>query len=159
MRRPIRGLALPALAALAGTLAACGQGEGSGRVVERGAAPSAASTDAAANAAAATTPASAAADFVGVWALQAEQCARNRTWRFTADRLAADGVNCAIEGAARAPQGWRLQASCTVQGQPRPAQLDLALDEVPAGGMTLSGGPFGQPVSLVRCTPPLNAPA
>lgn len=152
MRRPVWAVGLLAAAAIGG-LAACDGRSDEGRTVERaggGAAPAAAD-------AASAAPTSAAADFVGVWAARAEDCGRNQTWRFTPDRLAAaGGTNCAIQGAARAPQGWRLQASCTSAGVSQPSQLDLALEDGPDGGMTIAGGPFGGPVALVRCTPPLS---
>lgn len=152
MRRPVWAVGLLAAAAFGG-LAACDGRSGEGRTVERAggtAAPSA--TDAASAA-----PTSAAADFVGVWAVRPEDCGRNQTWRFTPDRLAAaGGMNCAIQGAARAPQGWRLQASCTNAGVSQPSQLDLAMNEGGDSGMTITGGPFGGPVALVRCTPPLS---
>lgn len=151
MRRPAWAVGVLISGALCG-LAACERAEPEDRVVERGASSSAAV------AAAAPPPSSAAAEFVGVWAARPEDCARNQTWRFTPDRLAAPGgVNCAIEGAARAPQGWRLQASCNSQGVSRPSELDLATAAEAESDMTLAGGPFGGPVALVRCTPPLSA--
>lgn len=154
MRRPVWAVGLMAAVALGG-LSACDGRSAEERTVERtGSAASTTTSDAASAA-----PTSAAADFVGVWAARSEDCSRNQTWRFTPDRLAAaGGTNCAIEGAARAPQGWRLQASCTSGGVSRPSQLDLVIDAAAGGGMTVAGGPFGGPVSLVRCTPPLNAP-
>jgi len=107
---------------------------------------------------AAASEAAAEADFVGVWAATPELCGRNDTWRFTPERLAtAGGVSCAIEGAARSADGWRLQAVCTAEGPPGPADLTLAMvPPPPSSSMTVSGGPFGTPVTLVRCTPPLS---
>ncbi len=99
------------------------------------------------------------ADFVGVWAERPDLCGGGQTWRFTHERLsAANGVSCAVEGAARSAEGWSVQALCTASGAPRPAAVTLSTaGPAPATGVTVSGGPFGTPVSLVRCTPPLSA--
>ncbi len=105
-------------------------------------------------------PSPAEAEFVGVWAPSAEQCGQGETWRITPERLATGaGVSCAIEGAARSGPGWTLQAQCTARGGAAAASvLTLTPDPTPPStSMTVTGGPFGTPATVVRCTPPLSA--
>ena len=105
---------------------------------------------------AASAPAPVQADFVGVWAATPDACHRNETWRITADRLAAaGGVTCAIEGAARAPAGWAVQARCAGASDSQSTNLQFS-GPTPEGSMAVSGGPFAPPAVLVRCTPPLT---
>ncbi|HEX8232748.1 MAG TPA: hypothetical protein VF559_05320 [Caulobacteraceae bacterium] len=89
--------------------------------------------------------------FVGAWARTAAECAQ-RPWRLSSTHLAGPGgVDCSIDQLDASLAGYTAHSACTRGGVATPGRIVLTLG--PAGGrtLTLSEGPFREPVSLVRC--------
>jgi len=89
--------------------------------------------------------------FAGDWAVTAAECARH-PWRLSVSHVASPaGVDCSIDQLDATLAGYTAHSTCTRDGVATPGRLVLTLG--PAGGRTLtvSEGPFREPVSLVRC--------
>lgn len=88
--------------------------------------------------------------YIGAWAVDRRICA-NPAWRFGADQITTSGeVHCDFTSVREVEGGYAIAASCTAEAPPEPYEIQLALGD-PEQGMTLSGGPWGAPVRLVRC--------
>ncbi|MEI9963914.1 MAG: hypothetical protein WDM92_03660 [Caulobacteraceae bacterium] len=90
--------------------------------------------------------------FVGVWAASTHACG-SKTWTFTVDRLEAPGgLSCSFDRASPSSAGYEVDGICSVGKAVSPTRLDFTLSG--AGGvrsLTISGGPFAEPVALARC--------
>jgi hypothetical protein len=90
--------------------------------------------------------------FVGVWAAARSECG-HAAWTMTPQRLQSPAtVRCAIGTATPTLAGYTLHSSCSSGGVDMPGRIVVTMNGgSPAQGMTLQGGPFTEPVSLVRC--------
>lgn len=89
-------------------------------------------------------------NYVGRWAVNADNCV-SHPWTFAKASLAAgDGTVCDIAGAERSPAGFSLPGICRRPDGDLPGRLLLTFAGVDS--MTLTGGPYRQPVTLVRCS-------
>jgi hypothetical protein len=71
----------------------------------------------------------------------------------TPDRLQSPGaVRCAVGTVTPTLAGYTLHSACSSGGADTPGRIVVTMNGgSPAQGMTLQGGPFAEPVSLVRC--------
>lgn len=98
-------------------------------------------------------PAAASNRYVGLWAVDAAACA-DPPWRFEARRLSTRGeVGCAFDAVREVPAGYEIAATCTAQAPPEPHTIKLSFAES-AEAMRVEGGPWSEPIALVRCGPP-----
>lgn len=87
--------------------------------------------------------------YVGRWAQTARECA-GHPWVFDARRLrAGDGTNCEITRADVTPAGFSLPGICKRPLEALPGRLLVTFAD--ANSVTLTGGFYKQPVTLVRC--------
>jgi hypothetical protein len=108
-------------------------------------------------AAAASPPPSAAAlagpyGYVGRWAPAASACAQE-AWQFTSDAMVSPGVlSCSFDKVSPTDAGYTAVGVCQVGKAKAPGRLVLTLTGQGASrSLTLNGGPFPEPVALVRC--------
>lgn len=90
--------------------------------------------------------------YVGRWASEPANCAAG-AWRFEARRLATAGeVSCDFDEVSATPGGYRISARCIAQAPPERQTFSLTFEGPPdAQRMTVAGGPWSGPISLVRC--------
>lgn len=89
-------------------------------------------------------------NYVGRWAVTPANCAAH-PWTFDKISLAAgDGTVCQIASAERSPAGYSLPGICKRPDGELPGRLLLTFAGVDS--MTLTGGPYKNPVTLVRCS-------
>lgn len=101
--------------------------------------------------ASATAQAQAQPNFAGAWARTAAEC-RRQPWRLSVTRVTGPGgVDCGIEQLDSTLAGYTAHSTCTANGVATPGRIVLTVGAAQTGTLTLSQGPFGEPVSLVRC--------
>lgn len=90
--------------------------------------------------------------YVGRWAVSLAACQAG-AWEFAKDRVGTAGeAACTFAKVAPTPAGYTVQAECTAQGPPTPQTFTLTFAGVGAAEtMTVAGGPWRDPVALVRC--------
>lgn len=89
--------------------------------------------------------------FVGVWASTAAACAR-QPWRLSPTHIAeSGGVDCSIDQLDVTLAGYTAHSICTRAGVSAPGRIVLTMSSAGGHSLTLSDGPFREPVSLVRC--------
>jgi hypothetical protein len=90
--------------------------------------------------------------FIGMWAPARTACG-HASWTMTAERLQSPGaVHCAVTTVTPTLAGYTINSACSSGGADTPGRIVVTMNGgQPAQGMTLQGGPFAEPVSLVRC--------
>ena len=100
--------------------------------------------------------------FVGHWAATKTGCARE-PWVFTAGGLSSpDVLSCTFGKINPTDAGYSVTAICAVGNAWAPGQLLFTMTGAGAArSLTMSGGPFSEPVALERCAakPPLQVQA
>jgi len=109
----------------------------------------------AAAAAAAKVPA-----YVGRWAVTPSACAA-RAWNVGADQLRSPGpFSCSFTEVTPTLAGYTVLGMCRVGKASAPGRLVFTMTQLPSGpSLTVSGGPFQEPIGLVRCGEPVQAAA
>ncbi len=90
--------------------------------------------------------------FVGRWAASREACA-NSGWEMTAVSLKSpSALSCEISKAEPTGAGYTVYGTCSVGKAMQPTRLVFTFSG-PAHnrGLTLTGGPFTEPMALTRC--------
>lgn len=91
-------------------------------------------------------------DYIGRWAVTTDNCV-SHPWVFETNRMtAADGTDCDIAKADKTPAGFSLPGICRRPEGELPGRLLLTFAD--ADSVTLTGGFYKQPVTLVRCSAP-----
>lgn len=92
------------------------------------------------------------APYVGRWAATAALCAHG-AWMFEPGRVATAGeVSCDFTTVRPQGAGYQISAKCLSEGTAEPQVFQLALAGAgPAQSMTVTGGPWAGPTTLVRC--------
>lgn len=92
--------------------------------------------------------------YVGRWAVSLAAC-QNGAWEFAKDRVGTAGeVSCQFDKVTPNPSGYAIEAQCVAQAPPELQSFTLAFTGVgPAETMTITGGPWSGPITLVRCPP------
>lgn len=92
------------------------------------------------------------ASYVGRWAARPELCQAG-AWTFEPGGVTTAGeVACDFQEVAPEASGWRVKATCVAQAPPQAHDFSLTLtDPAPPQSMTVTGGPWDGPVTLVRC--------
>lgn len=92
------------------------------------------------------------APYVGRWAATPELCA-DGAWMFEPGRVATAGeVSCDFATVTPQGAGYRVGAKCLAEGVAEPETFGLALAGAGAAQrMTVTGGPWTGPVTLMRC--------
>ena len=90
--------------------------------------------------------------FVGRWAASAADCGRT-AWTMTAARLQSPGaLACSVSQVTPTMAGYTAYSGCSTGGADMPGRVVMTLSGgPPPAALTLTGGPFAEPVSLVRC--------
>lgn len=103
---------------------------------------------------AAPAPTTAQPSYVGRWAVSLAACQAGG-WEFTKDSVGTAGeVSCQFDKVTPRAGGYAIDAQCTAQAPPELRSFTLAFAGVgPAETMTVAGGPWDGPVTLVRCPP------
>lgn len=93
--------------------------------------------------------------FVGRWAASPELCEAG-AWSFEEQRVSTAGeVSCEFGAVMRTPTGYDVQAQCVAEAPAQPYTFSLALEDAPTpSSMTVTGGPWGGPITLMRCPQP-----
>ncbi|HEY5411043.1 MAG TPA: hypothetical protein VIJ94_09995 [Caulobacteraceae bacterium] len=91
--------------------------------------------------------------FVGRWAASKAACAA-RGWALTPTSLTSpSALSCQFFKAQRTSAGYTVYSTCTVGKASQPVRLVFTLTGSGAArSLTLTGGPFTEPVSLSRCS-------
>ena len=91
-------------------------------------------------------------DFVGRWAASADACGQ-AAWTMTPQRLQSPGAfQCSISQLSPTMAGYTVNGGCSQGGASTPGRVVMTLvGGPPATGMTLTDGPFVEPLTLVRC--------
>jgi len=88
--------------------------------------------------------------FVGRWAPSKRSCA-NRGWDLTATSLKSPGaLSCQFSKPEPTSAGYTLDAVCSVGKAIQPTRLIFTFTSK-GKSLTLSGGPFTEPIALSRC--------
>ena len=88
-------------------------------------------------------------NYVGRWAVTAGECV-SHPWVFGDTRLTAgDGTDCDIAKVDKTPAGYSLPGMCRRPEGELPGRLLITFAD--ANSVTLTGGYYKQPVTLVRC--------
>ncbi len=90
--------------------------------------------------------------FVGRWAASRAACA-DHGWEITAASLKSpSALSCEIAKAEPTSAGYTIYATCTVGKAIQPSRLVFTFSG-PSGNqaLTLTGGPFTEPMALARC--------
>ena len=97
--------------------------------------------------------------FVGRWSATASSCA-HKVWVLTSDSLRSPSVlSCTFEKVSPTDAGYTALSTCTVGKARAPGRLMFTLvGQGAARSLTLNGGPFDEPVGLVRCPAGADAP-
>jgi hypothetical protein len=94
--------------------------------------------------------------FVGRWAASATAC-DSRVWELTATRLTSpSALSCQLLKAERSSAGYSVNGMCTVGKASQPMRLIFTLTGS-GRSLTMTGGPFTEPVALARCSQDLEA--
>lgn len=90
--------------------------------------------------------------FVGRWASSRAACADNG-WEITAASLKSpSALSCEIAKAEPTGAGYTVYATCTVGKAMQPSRLVFTFSGPSANrSLTLTGGPFTEPMALARC--------
>jgi hypothetical protein len=90
--------------------------------------------------------------FVGRWAVTAATCSR-QAWVLTADTLSSPSVlSCSFQGVEPTDAGYMVDSQCMVGKARAAGRLVFRLTGRGQNrALTLSGGPFSEPMALVRC--------
>ena len=90
--------------------------------------------------------------FVGLWAASTTACAA-REWALTPTTLTSpSALTCQLFKAERTSAGYTVYSTCTVGKASQPVQLVFTLTGSGATrSLTMTGGPFTEPVALSRC--------
>lgn len=91
--------------------------------------------------------------FVGRWAASKAACAA-RGWELTAVSLnSPSALTCQFFKSERTSAGYTVYSTCTVGKASQPVRLVFTLTGSDgARSLTLTGGPFTEPVSLALCS-------
>ena len=91
--------------------------------------------------------------FVGRWAASKAACAA-RGWELTSVSLTSPtALTCELLDAQRTSAGYTVYSTCAVGKASQPVRLVFTLTGAGAArSLTLTGGPFTEPVSLARCS-------
>ena len=91
-------------------------------------------------------------DFVGQWAPSPAACGQE-TWSFTAARMdSPSALSCAFDRVDSSDAGYTAIGVCTVGRAKAPGRLVFTMTGDGASrSLTMNGGPFPEPVALVRC--------
>ena len=90
--------------------------------------------------------------FVGRWAASKGACVA-RGWELTAARLTSpSALSCELFNADRTSAGYTVYSTCMVGKASQPMRLVFTLTGSGSNrSLTLTGGPFTEPVALSRC--------
>ena len=90
--------------------------------------------------------------FVGRWAASQAACA-TRGWELTPTSLKSpSALSCELTKAQPTSAGYTVYAVCTVGKAAQPTRLVFTLSGPSTNrGLTLTGGPFLEPMALARC--------
>ncbi len=90
--------------------------------------------------------------FVGRWAVSRGACGE-RSWTLTAASLASpSALSCQFFKSVRTSAGYTVYSTCAIGKATQPMRLVFTLTGAGAErALTLSGGPFTEPVALTRC--------
>ncbi len=111
-----------------------------------------------------TTPtpvaASGPARFIGRWAAAPTACG-HEAWQIGAQQLRSPTtLACSLETVHATDAGYTVDGMCTVGKAVAPSSLVFTMSGADRrGGLTISGGPFDEPVGLVRCPEQVTAAA
>lgn len=91
--------------------------------------------------------------FVGHWAPSPASCDRDG-WAFTTAGFETPGeLSCSFDRINPTDAGYTAVGVCTVGKAKAPGRLVLTLTgQGPSRSLTLNGGPFIEPMALVRCS-------
>lgn len=92
------------------------------------------------------------APYVGRWAATAALCA-DGAWMFEPGRVATAGeVSCDFTTVTPQGAGYQVSAKCLSEGAAEPQTFQLAMAGAgSARSMTVTGGPWAGPITLMRC--------
>ncbi|HVI33395.1 hypothetical protein [Phenylobacterium sp.] len=92
------------------------------------------------------------AAYVGRWAATPALCAEG-AWMFEPGRVATAGeVSCDFTTVTPQAAGYQVGAKCLAEGTAEPQTFQLALAGAGAAQrMTVTGGPWSGPITLMRC--------
>jgi hypothetical protein len=98
--------------------------------------------------------------YVGRWAVTASAC-EDRPWSLASDQLRSPGpFSCTFEQVTPTLAGYTVNALCRVGKANAFGRLELTMARLPSGpSLTVSGGPFQEPIGLTRCPEPVQAAA
>jgi hypothetical protein len=97
--------------------------------------------------------------YVGRWAVTAADCSR-RAWVFSAAAMQTPGpFSCNLEHVQPTPAGYTVDGTCQVGAASAPGRLVFTLTRLGGLSLTVSGGPFPEPVALARCPAPVTTAA
>ncbi len=90
--------------------------------------------------------------YVGRWAATRTACA-DRGWEITAAALKSpSALSCEISKAVPTGAGYTVYATCMVGKATQPTRLVFTFSGPSSNrGLTLTGGPFTEPMALSRC--------
>ena len=90
--------------------------------------------------------------FVGRWAASETACS-TRSWSLTASNLTSpSALTCELFKAERTSAGYVVNSTCKVGKASQPMRLVFTLTgSGPNRSLTLTGGPFTEPLALSRC--------
>lgn len=96
--------------------------------------------------------------FVGRWAASTAACA-SRAWDLTPTSLKSpSALTCEFFKDERTSAGYTVYSTCKVGKASQPVRLVLTLTGSGATrSLTLTGGPFTEPVALSRCAPGIES--
>ena len=106
------------------------------------------------------TSSNAAPRFVGRWAAAASACG-HEAWRIDAAQLQSPGaLSCSFGRVHTTDAGYTADGMCSVGKAAAPGRLVFTLTGPQRmNGLTINGGPFDEPIGLVRCPEPVQAAA
>lgn len=92
------------------------------------------------------------ASYIGRWAATPELCS-DGAWAFEEARVVTAGeVACDFQEVTPIATGYEVSATCWAEGPPQAGTFMLTLtDPAPPQTMSVTGGPWAGPVTLVRC--------
>jgi hypothetical protein len=95
-------------------------------------------------------PAGGTPGFVGAWALEAADC-NGRAWLLTTGGMQSPSVlSCSFDKINPTDAGYTVYSLCTVGKARAPGRLVFTLTGQ-GRSLTMNGGPFAEPLALVRC--------
>jgi hypothetical protein len=98
--------------------------------------------------------------YVGRWAVTPSAC-DSKAWTVASDQLRSPGpFSCSFTEVTPTLAGYTVLSMCRVGKAAAPGRLVFTMVRLPSGpSLTVSGGPFQEPIGLVRCNEPLQASA